>query len=162
MKDHVHNLKETFWDRAGDARAVLMEIDGRAVPMSPYADKDEGVIWFITAEGTDAQTAANGAGTVRLIYGDSGAKLYGTVEGSLTQADNSAKLDELWSPVAAAWFEDGREDDDVRLLWANMDPSASDAEALRSPQDQQDQTERPQRRPGPFCVQRLGGAVQLL
>ena len=116
MKDHVHNLKETFWDRAGDARAVLMEIDGRAVPMSPYADKDEGVIWFITAEGTDAQTAANGAGTVRLIYGDSGAKLYGTVEGSLTQADNSAKLDELWSPVAAAWFEDGREDDDVRLL----------------------------------------------
>jgi general stress protein 26 len=93
-----------------------MEIDGRAVPMSPYADKDEGVIWFITAEGTDAQTAANGAGTVRLIYGDSGAKLYGTVEGSLTQADNSAKLDELWSPVAAAWFEDGREDDDVRLL----------------------------------------------
>ncbi|MGC0222522.1 pyridoxamine 5'-phosphate oxidase family protein [Pseudooceanicola nitratireducens] len=116
MKDHVHNLKETFWDRAGDARAVLMEIDGRAVPMSPYADKDEGVIWFITAEGTDAQKAANGAGQVRLIYGDSGAKLYGTVEGSLTQADNSAKLDELWSPVAAAWFEDGREDDDVRLL----------------------------------------------
>ena len=38
------------------------------------------------------------------------------MQGSLTVANNPDKLDEIWSPVAAAWFDDGREDDDVRLL----------------------------------------------
>ncbi|GGE31544.1 hypothetical protein GCM10011360_19370 [Primorskyibacter flagellatus] len=116
MKDHVNDLTGTFWDRAEDLKTVMLEIDGRAVPMSPYADKDERVIWFITAEGTEAYEAAKGSGRVRLIVSDMKAKLFADVHGSLTAADNPDKLDELWSPVAAAWFEDGREDDDVRLL----------------------------------------------
>ena len=116
MKDHAHSLTETFWKRAEDLNTVMMEIDGRALPMSPYADAGEGVIWFITAEGTDAHKAAHGSGRIRLIASDMSAKLFADIEGSLTQADNPDKLDELWSPVAAAWFEDGRHDDDVRLL----------------------------------------------
>ncbi|WP_040609109.1 pyridoxamine 5'-phosphate oxidase family protein [Pseudooceanicola batsensis] len=116
MKDHANSLNEIFWNRIDDARAVMLEVGGRSLPMAPYADKAEGVIWFITSEGTDAHEAATSAGRIRLIVGDSGAKLYGDVEGSLTVADNPDKLNELWSPMAAAWFEDGREDEDVRLL----------------------------------------------
>ncbi|WP_407492633.1 pyridoxamine 5'-phosphate oxidase family protein [Pseudooceanicola sp. MF1-13] len=116
MKDHKHTLIDTFWDNAGDARAVMLEIGGRSVPMAPQADREEGVVWFITAEGTDAHKAAQGAGRIRMIVAEASAKLYADVEGSLTVANNPDKLDEIWSPVAAAWFEDGREDDDVRLL----------------------------------------------
>ncbi|KGM48553.1 pyridoxamine 5'-phosphate oxidase family protein [Pseudooceanicola atlanticus] len=116
MKDFATKLTDTFWDRIGDARAGMLDVSGRAIPMSPYADRENGVIWFITADGSDAAHTARGAGRVRYLIGDSAAKIYADIEGSLTVADNPDKLDELWSPVASAWFEDGREDDDVRLL----------------------------------------------
>ena len=35
-----------------------------------------------------------------------------------------AKLDELWSAIAGAWFEDGRQDDDVQLV--RMDLSTAE------------------------------------
>ena len=116
MTHDPNKLIEDFWDHIDDTRAVMLDIDGRMMPMSPQLDDDERVIWFITAEGTDAYKAAQGSGRVRLVAADSSAKLYADVQGSLTVANNPDKLDEIWSPVAAAWFDDGREDDDVRLL----------------------------------------------
>ncbi|MGI3170835.1 pyridoxamine 5'-phosphate oxidase family protein [Pseudooceanicola sp. C21-150M6] len=116
MKDYVTDLNKVFWDRAEGVHVAMLDIDGRAMPMAPYADKGEGLIWFITAEGTEAHKAAQGAGRARLVVSDGSAKLHADISGSLTVADNADKLDELWSPVAAAWFEDGREDEDVRLL----------------------------------------------
>lgn len=116
MKDHAQTLADTFWTRSKELSTIMMEIDGRAVPMTPYADASERVVWFITAEGTEAYEAAKTSGRVRLIASDMSAKLFADIHGSLTVADNPDKLDELWSPVAAMWFDDGREDDDVRLL----------------------------------------------
>lgn len=116
MKDDVSNLTDSFWKHIDDARAVMLDIDSRAMPMSPYADRAEGLIWFITAQGTDTHKAAQRSGRVRLIAGDASSKLFADIQGSLTVADNPDKLKSIWSPVAAAWFEDGREDDNVRLL----------------------------------------------
>lgn len=116
MKDQAHSLADTFWTRAKELKTIMLELDGRSVPMTPYADRNEGVIWFITAEGTEAYTSAKGSGRARVIASDMSAKIFADIRGSLTVADNPDKLDELWSPVAAMWFEDGREDDDVRLL----------------------------------------------
>jgi len=116
MKDQAHSLADLFWTRSKELSTVMLDVGGRTVPMTPYADRDEGVIWFITAEGTDAHKAARGTGRVRVIASDMSAQLFADVESSLTVSDNPDKLDELWSPVAAMWFEDGREDDDVRLL----------------------------------------------
>lgn len=116
MKDHDQTLARTFWDRAKELKTVMMEIDGRAVPMTPYPDHGEGLVWFITAEGTEAHVAAQKSGRVRLIASDMSAHLFADIHGSLTVADNPDKLNDLWSPVAAMWFDDGREDDAVRLL----------------------------------------------
>ena len=116
MKDHAHTLADTFWTRAKELKTVMLDLGGRSVPMTPYADRNEGLIWFITAEGTEAHEAAAGSGRARVIAADMSAKLFADVEGSLTRADNPDKLDELWTPMAAMWFDDGREDDDVRLL----------------------------------------------
>jgi general stress protein 26 len=34
----------------------------------------------------------------------------------MVQSQDTDKLDELWSPIAAAWFEAGRDDPKVTLL----------------------------------------------
>lgn len=117
MKDHADNLKQTFWDRLDDVTAGMLEVEpGRSIPMSPYGDSAEAAIWFITSDGSEAFDAAKAGKPASFTVAEQNAKLYARIEGSLAVVDDKQKLDALWSPVAAAWFEDGREDEHVRLI----------------------------------------------
>jgi len=112
-------LKEKFWERLEDTRTGMMAADGaRAVPMSHYIDDDDKapVIWFITAKGTDlAKSAANGA-TGEYIVSSTDEALYARIDGKVSVSNDAAKLDEIWNAIAAAWFEDGKRDDDLELV----------------------------------------------
>ena len=111
--------RETFWKRLDDVNAGMLgcDPDWRLVPMSHYADPDQGALWFITAEGTDlVELVRGGAKQAVHVVSSQGGKLYARIEGRLELSNDSAKLDELWNAVASSWFEDGKRDDDVRLL----------------------------------------------
>ena len=112
-----NELKTEFWDRLEDTRAGMLATDGgRAIPMSHYIDRDANALWFITAKGTDlAQVAQSGAAAEYLVS-SSNESLYARIDGRVQAVTDPAKLDELWSAVAAAWFEDGRKDDDIQLV----------------------------------------------
>ncbi|MFD1344238.1 pyridoxamine 5'-phosphate oxidase family protein [Litorisediminicola beolgyonensis] len=124
------DLKQEFWTRLADVRAGMLDTgQGRFVPMSPYAEADESAIWFITAKGTDLVDAAEAGGDATLMISDPKADLYAQVEGRIALVDDSEKLDEIWNGVAAAWFEDGREDDSVRLV--KMTPKSAEVWATK-------------------------------
>ncbi|MCD1616832.1 pyridoxamine 5'-phosphate oxidase family protein [Salipiger marinus] len=111
------DLKADFWHRLDDVRAGLLGASNeRPVPMAPHADKDENAIWFITAKGSAADRAALDSGPAQFYVADAKSHLYATVEGTLTRSDDAAKLDEIWSAMAAAWFKDGRDDNAVQLI----------------------------------------------
>ncbi len=111
------DLKETLWTRLDDVRAAMLDAGGgRFVPMSPYADRDEGAIWFITAEGTDVAYAAEAGAHASLLIAESGANLYADIDGDLSAVKDDAKLRELWNPIASTWFEEGIDDPDIRLV----------------------------------------------
>ena len=111
------DLKDEFWSQLKSVRAGLLSADSeRPVPMSPYADKDEKAIWFITARGSAADRASKSGGEAAFYVADSKAHLYANVFGKLTEVNDSQKLDEIWSAVASAWFEDGRDDSAVQLV----------------------------------------------
>ena len=111
------DLKTAFWNRIDDVQAGMLGAGGaRHVPMSPYADKDNTALWFITAKDTDIAQAAETSAEANFVVADPKANLYASIDGQVTQVNDSAKLDELWSAVAAAWFEDGRKDDEIRLV----------------------------------------------
>ena len=115
MTDHNHQ----FWSRLDDINSGMLGViqDARLVPMSHYADRKAGVLWFITAKGTDlAESVAQGAQPAIHVVSDGGQGLYARIHGRLSLSDNAAKLDELWNAVASSWFEDGRQDPDVQLL----------------------------------------------
>ncbi|MDO5706313.1 MAG: pyridoxamine 5'-phosphate oxidase family protein [Paracoccus sp. (in: a-proteobacteria)] len=118
MADQTDN-RDTFWSRMDDINAGMLGCapDWRLVPMSHYADPQANVLWFITAAGTDLVRAVEG-GASRAVYtvADGGKALFARIEGQLSLSDDRAKLDEIWNAVAASWFEEGRTDDDVRLL----------------------------------------------
>ena len=111
------NLKETFWNKMSKVQVVLLGAGGGTpVPMVPLTRQDDGAIWFITAADHDTFKAAKSSQTAEIFLCDSGASLYGTIKGTLSASSDSNKLDELWTPMAAAWFEKGRDDDAVRLM----------------------------------------------
>ncbi|AXI42850.1 pyridoxamine 5'-phosphate oxidase family protein [Sulfitobacter sp. SK011] len=112
-------LKEKFWDRLEDTRTGMMAAEGaRAVPMSHYVDDDtkEPVIWFITAKGTDLAKAATKGAAGEYIISSNDEALYARIEGHVRISTDAAKLDEIWNGIAAAWFEGGKQDDDVQLI----------------------------------------------
>lgn len=111
--------REALFDRLSDVNAGMLGLtsDLKLVPMSHQITDERDRLYFITAEGTDLQKAASAA-PVDAIYAlaEGGKGLYARLHGTLTQINDPAKLDEVWNFVADAWFEDGKRDEDVRLL----------------------------------------------
>lgn len=111
------DLKKQFWDRLEDTRTGMLSADGApAVPMSHYSDDDENVIWFITAKDTDLGQASVPGAKGQYIVCSNDESLYARIDGTLSAVTDPATLDEIWSTVAGAWFEDGKHDPDVQLL----------------------------------------------
>lgn len=112
--------RKEFWDRIEDVNDGMLSIGGKMfTPMSPQVrdDAKDGKIWFITAAGTSFATATEtGATDARLIVADRSAAIYADIAGVLTTSHDEKVLDDVWSVVAGAWFEDGKKDPDVRLL----------------------------------------------
>ena len=110
---------EKFWGRLDDINTGMLGAtsDLRLVPMSHYVDRKTGCLWFITAKGTELATqAASGPKDAIHIVSDAREGLYTRIDGQLSLSEDRAKLDELWNAVAASWFEDGKQDEDVQLL----------------------------------------------
>lgn len=111
------SLKEEFWDRLDDIRTGMLAAgQARAVPMSHYADRDAGVLWFITAQGTDIVKSAKAGSSAEYIVSSDDEHLYARIDGTVHAVTEPEKLAELWSVVPAAWFEDGWQDKDVQLV----------------------------------------------
>ncbi|MGV8950322.1 MAG: pyridoxamine 5'-phosphate oxidase family protein [Cypionkella sp.] len=114
------DLKQEFWDRMKSARAGMLGIKGagRLVAMSPQIDdRLPGDIWFITAKGTDlARGVEAGAQAAQLVIADESAGLYADIDGSLAMSHDPKVLEDVWNFAADAWFENGKDDPDVRLL----------------------------------------------
>ncbi|QPM88854.1 pyridoxamine 5'-phosphate oxidase family protein [Pseudooceanicola algae] len=119
MKDHQTRTEtaETFWKRMEDVTAGMLLTEAHDfVPMSHQVDPEAGMLWFITSKGTTAHKAAMEKRDSHFLVAERDAKIYAHVSGTLSEVNDPAKLDEIWSRVAAAWFEEGREDPDVRLI----------------------------------------------
>ncbi len=111
------SLKAEFWDRLEDTRTGMLAADrARAVPMSHYVDKDAGVLWFITANGTDLAKASQTGAAAEYIVSSNDEHLHARINGTINAVTDPAKLKDLWSAIPAAWFDEGREDEDVQLL----------------------------------------------
>lgn len=111
------DIRKEFWNRAEDVTAGMLSSDGApARPMAHIAKPEDNALWFITAQGTDIEEVARAGKTGNYILACSHGQLYASIEGQMTLEQSQEKLDEIWSPMASVWFEDGREDPDVRLV----------------------------------------------
>jgi general stress protein 26 len=126
-----------------DARATLLDVlerhrvgmlglvgsDRHMQPMTHFVDRNRVTLWFITSSETDlardveSAGGATGSRAHHCMMTPDG-EFHACLAGRLDLVDDPAKLDELWSPVTAAWFEEGRSDPHIRLLRLSLDEAA--------------------------------------
>lgn len=111
--------RKQFWKRLEGIQAGMLGLtrDAKVVPMSHHADPEAHALWFIAAAGSHLVEATGTTPHEALhVVAEGSGKLYARIEGRLSVSDDRAKLDEIWNGVASSWFEEGRDDPDVRLL----------------------------------------------
>ena len=108
--------KSEFWNEMDEVRTAMLAIGtARHVPMSPYPDEDNEVIWFITAQGTDLVEAIEAGETESSLIVTGNGDMHARIEGKSAISEDRGKLQELWNTVASSWFE-GIDDPDIRLI----------------------------------------------
>ncbi|MBU2959076.1 pyridoxamine 5'-phosphate oxidase family protein [Paracoccus sp. 1_MG-2023] len=114
-----HDNADKFWKRLDDVRSGMLGTTGEArlIPMSHYADREQRVLWFITARDTElAKDLATGSKPGVHVVSDGGEGIYTRCHGRLSLTDDRAKLEELMGGVASAWFDKGEKDPDAQLV----------------------------------------------
>lgn len=96
--------------------ALLVTREGEAVdarPMSAHAKEKDGRIYILTEKGKDSDRQIQADADVVLSFQKD--VTYVVVHGKGHASDDRAKIKELWSPFAKAWW-DGPDDPRIRLL----------------------------------------------
>ncbi len=111
--------------------AMLVTRDGdklRARPMSAYLERESNTIYFLTdaRRHKDEEIARNPA--INLSFADASAQKYVSLTGNAVVSNDRAKIKELFTTTAKAWWESA-DDPNIRVLKVTPD----DAEYWDSP-----------------------------
>jgi general stress protein 26 len=98
--------------------AMLVTRDGdrlRARPMSAFVERERNAICFLTdaRRHKDEEIARNPS--INLSFADAGSQKYVSITGTAVVANDRAKIRELFSTLAKAWW-DSAEDPNIRVL----------------------------------------------
>lgn len=123
--DHAWDLMEKI------GFAMLVTRDGdrlRARPMSAYIERGNNAIFFLTDARRHKDDEIARHPSINLAFADSSAQKYVSVSGTAAVSNDRAKIRELFSTPAKAWW-DSAEDPNIRVLKFTPD----DAEYWDSP-----------------------------
>lgn len=100
--------------------AMLTTVDEEGVvrsrPMATQQAEFNGDLWFFTKSDTAKVEDVERYQQVNVSYSEPSDNKYVSVMGSAEIIDDRAKMKELWNPLYKAWFPDGLDDPQIRLL----------------------------------------------
>jgi general stress protein 26 len=88
----------------------------RTRPMMTQGVDPDGTLWFFSPRGSNKNADVARNPRIELIYADGDRSRFLFLSGSATVTRDQQKIDELWSPFAKTWFNDGPQDPDLTLL----------------------------------------------
>ncbi|KQT91984.1 hypothetical protein ASG49_08310 [Marmoricola sp. Leaf446] len=107
----------------GDRFCMLTSVgdEGRlqSHPMTPQEVTDEGDVWFFIDTTSHHADNIRAEKRVNLAFADGSTWL--SVAGHGDVRSDRAKVEELWNPMVAAWFPDGKDSPEVGLLHVETD-----------------------------------------
>ncbi|HMT27889.1 MAG TPA: pyridoxamine 5'-phosphate oxidase family protein [Bacteroidia bacterium] len=94
----------------------LTESPIRTRPMSTQEVDDDGTIWFMSSKKSQKNEDLQKDNKVQLFYSNTSNYEFLSVFGTASISTDRAKIKELWSPFAKAWFTKGSNDPDISLI----------------------------------------------
>ena len=88
----------------------------RSRPMSTQEFDFDGDLWFFTSDNTHKISEIEKDDRVNVAYSKPDDNTYVSISGKAEIVKDSAKIEELWSPVLKAWFPKGLDDSHLCLL----------------------------------------------
>jgi general stress protein 26 len=111
---------DRVWQVAETIRACMLVTSSsegmRARPMHALPDRDAECIWFVTDRRGAKDDEINVSPGVCLAFADTKSNTFLSITGTAEVLRDVAKARELWSSEAQAWWPNGPEDPDVRVL----------------------------------------------
>ncbi len=104
--------------------AMLTTIDGgvlRSRPMATQEIDEIGFIYFLTGATTHKDEEIKKDNRVNVSYAAPDDNTYVSVSGTGEIYHDQTKIDELWSPFYKAWFPEGKEDPNIRVLKVSIE-----------------------------------------
>ena len=113
----LEDLKEKIKD-VKFGMFTTLDTDGKlsSRPMTSQQLDDHGNLWFFTSDVTNFVRHLNEHPEVNVAFSDPDDSLYVSVAGHAELTRDPAKIEELWSPLVAAWFDGGKEDPHLSLI----------------------------------------------
>lgn len=129
MSDSPQTRAETIEKLASLIRDIrvgmLTTIDTDGTPWSrPMATQEtafDGTLWFLTHADTESVEHIQQNSAAGVAYADPQDQSYVTMAGTARVLDDRDKIRELWSAPMKAWFPDGPDDPEIRLLRVDVD-----------------------------------------
>ena len=88
----------------------------RARPLEARANRDAGIIWFVTDVRGVKDEEISAARDIGLVFIDEGDHAYLSITGRAFVTRDTARTKEIWKKTDDAWFPGGPDDPNVRLL----------------------------------------------
>lgn len=85
-------------------------------PMSTQTVDDEGNLWFLSKKSSEKNAEIKKDNRVQLFYASKGNAEYLSVYGEATISTDKKKAEELWTPIAKAWFSEGVDDPELSII----------------------------------------------
>lgn len=113
--DHVARIWELA-ERIGIAMFVTWDgSEQRARPLAATIEKDEGAVYFLTDVNGEKDEQIAEFPHVSVTFADHKKSKYVALSGKASISNDRAKIKELWSPFAKAWW-DSPEDPAIRVI----------------------------------------------
>ena len=85
-------------------------------PMAVREVDDEGNLWFISSASSHKNAEIKEDENVQLIFSKPSSTQFLSLYGKARIFRDQEKIKDLWTPIANAWFEEGKNDPDITVL----------------------------------------------
>ncbi len=113
----------TLWDLIKDIKFGMLthrhsdgSLQGHPLTTQNKSMDEGSSLYFFISQKSEMASRLRADGNVNVAYADTDADSYVSVAGTASLSTDRAKLEQLWSPLAKAWFPGGANDPDLLLL----------------------------------------------
>jgi len=114
------DVEAKLWEAVRDARVGMLGLaDGRGgglQPMTAFVEPPSPRVWFFARRDNDLIRGAPAGARATFNVVDKDRRVWATLTGELSERHDRERIERYWSPVAAAWFPDGKDDPELTLI----------------------------------------------